>query len=222
MLYSIKDKWFGDFYDLLVELKSLGINKTKINTLIQINFFSEFGGSKKLLDYYEIFQQYYGKSSIKKDKIPDWLSEDLLRLHGKETEKQFSKIDFEPILRELLRNIPDENLPLDVQAELSIDLTGSLMVEVNTDKPLYYVQSLNKKFTPFGTFYSVQTGEVINAKVQKKKYEARPFKEKDFLYISGFDERFKWYKTDNGFEQSNTEKELHVSSYTIKPKSKGA
>lgn len=51
--------------------------------------------------------------------------------------------------------------------------------------------------------------------MQKKKYNARPFKERDVLYISGFEEKPKWYKTEDGFEQSKTEKELHVATYTI-------
>ena len=215
-LYEMRDMHFDDFVDLLYALdERKAVRMDKLENLITINFFKEFGGNQKLLKIYAVFRQYGEKKTFKKDKMPEWTERFDLSQYGKETAKQFSKLDMPRLLKDYAATLPDESLTIQEQIKKDVELTGAPLVRIDSLKPLFFVLSLNTKFTPIGTFYDLKTGEVTTAKVQKYKFKERPIKAGDILHVSGFVEKPKWYKTEDGFEQSKTEKELHVASYTV-------
>ena len=68
-LYSLRDKEFDTFVDLLIYLtENTQIGKRQIEPLIKINYFSQFGKNKKLDMIYEQFQKRYKKTHIDKTK----------------------------------------------------------------------------------------------------------------------------------------------------------
>lgn len=212
-LYEMRDMKFEDFVDFLYASRvSTG---AKMSKLIDVNFFEEFGGNLTLREINREYRLWGHRTTIKKDEIPFWARDFDLTQYGKETAKQFTKIDMRRLLKDWAATLPDERLSVDVQIWTDIELAGTPLLRIESDPPMYYVMFLDTKFTPVGTFYNLSTGEIVKAKVQKKKYNARPFKAGDILYISGFEEKPRWLKTEDGFEQSKTEKELHVASYTI-------
>ena len=215
-LYELRNGHFDNFVDFLYAAKESKVSIGKLENLIMINYFKEFGRNKKLLTIYNMFREWGFKKTIKKDKVPDWAEQIDLSLYGKETAKQFSNLNMRGLMKEYAAALPDEGLSITEQIKTDFELTGSALLRIESDPPLYYVMDLKTKYTPVGTFYNLASGETTTAKVQKRKYNERPFKESDLLYISGFEEKFRWYKTDTGFEQSKTEKELHVASFTVK------
>lgn len=88
-LYTLKDIEFKSFVDLLAHIKETGsgqIDSRKIEILIKLNFFEEFGGNKKLMQVYEIFNKLYGSKQFSRSKLP--VDEDLLlRYATKATDK---------------------------------------------------------------------------------------------------------------------------------------
>lgn len=215
-LYEMRDMEFDDFVDVLYEIGDKKVvHMDKLKNLITINFFKEFGGNKKLLALYEVYREWGGRKQIKKEKAPDWMRGIDMNQYGEETDKMYKNLDMRQMLKDYAATLPDESLSVTEQIKEDIKLAGTPLLRIESDPPMYYVMALDTKFTPWGTFYNLNTGEITKAKVQKKKYNARPFKERDVLYISGFEEKPKWYKTEDGFEQSKTEKELHVATYTI-------
>lgn len=215
-LYEMRDTEFDDFVDVLHEIGDKKVvHMDKLKNLITINFFKEFGGNKKLLALYEVYREWGGRKQIKKEKAPDWMRGIDMSQYGEETDKMYKNLDMRQMLKDYAATLPDESLSVTEQIKEDIKLAGTPLLRIESDPPMYYVMALDTKFTPWGTFYNLNTGEITKAKVQKKKYNTRPFKERDVLYISGFEEKPKWYKTEDGFEQSKTEKELHVATYTI-------
>lgn len=70
-LYTLKDKTYNSFTDLLVEIKETGagqIDTRKMEILIKLNFFEEFGGNKKLMQIYELFNKLYGCKQFSRSK----------------------------------------------------------------------------------------------------------------------------------------------------------
>lgn len=214
-LYRMRDMHFESFVDFLYVAKENKIRMDKLENLIKINFFKEFGQNKKLLKIWKIFREYGEKSQFKKASMPDFVVGLDMTKYAEESEKLWKKINMRLLLSDVFKRIPNEGMTIREQIAIDNELTGATLLRIDSDKPLYYVADLKTKFTPVGTFYNLKTGETTVAKIQKYKYQARPFKVGDILYISGFEEKPKWLKTDNGFEQSKTEKELHVSSFTI-------
>ena len=67
-LFSIKDENFNSFIDLLVRITELKVDSRKLDILIKLDFFEEFGGISYLLSCNDLFSKYYGKKQMKKDK----------------------------------------------------------------------------------------------------------------------------------------------------------
>ncbi len=79
-LYTLKFKEFESFVDLLIEIKENAngqIDSRKMEILIKLNFFEEFGGNKKLLSIYEMFNKLYGSKQFNRGReLPiseEWL-----------------------------------------------------------------------------------------------------------------------------------------------------
>ena len=49
MLYAIRDEKFDTFIDLLARIKDLRVDSRKLEIIIKLDFFSEFGGINYLL-----------------------------------------------------------------------------------------------------------------------------------------------------------------------------
>ena len=64
---KIKDNKFDSCIDFI---EVCGLDKTQIETLIKIDYFSEFGSSKKLLQIYNKYRDWSGKKTAKKDALP--------------------------------------------------------------------------------------------------------------------------------------------------------
>ena len=71
-LYSIKDEKFDTFIDLLVRISDLKVDSRKLEILIKLDFFEEFGGIRYLLACNDLFAKYYGKKQMKKDKALEY------------------------------------------------------------------------------------------------------------------------------------------------------
>lgn len=110
-LFDLGDKAYNHFTDLLYDIKlNTSINSRQLDTLIKIDFFSEFGDINKLLHTTERFNQLYNKKSIKKDKLEELnLSPEILRLFSdKETETHIDEIDISSFM--VSRNITQSDL----------------------------------------------------------------------------------------------------------------
>lgn len=95
-LYSIKDKNFDTFIDLLICLKNeTCINAGKLNVLLSLDYFSEFGELGYLLECIKVFDAFYEKKTIKKDRLDSFEIpyEYVRKFSNKETETRVEEID---------------------------------------------------------------------------------------------------------------------------------
>jgi DNA polymerase III alpha subunit len=88
-LYDLRDQQFNSFTDLLSVFPG---NSRQLDLLIRLNYFSEFGGSLRLLKIAELYDKYNGKKVLKKEKL-DLPIEIATKYAKSETEKQYR---FEP------------------------------------------------------------------------------------------------------------------------------
>ena len=69
-LYELSKNNYDSFISLLIDMKSkITINSRQIETLIKLDYFSQFGRSQKLLDIYKYYQLLQGKKSPKKNTV---------------------------------------------------------------------------------------------------------------------------------------------------------
>ena len=111
-LYELSKNHYNDFVDLLFDIKeNTSVNKTQLDILIKLGFFSDFGDINQLLQITGQFDKLYGKKSIKKDSpFVKLLTEETLRKFcDSETPTHVDEIDYNLYLRSLgIVNIEEE------------------------------------------------------------------------------------------------------------------
>lgn len=178
-LYNLRENKYDTFTDLLIDLNG-HINSKQLNILISIDFFSEFGNSKKLLKTYENFSNIYGKKQLDKLKYPN---EIFLKYSIKETEKKFMYNDTTKLLKALEKEIPDENINIIDRVKSWFDYVGSCNLIDKTNPRHCIALEVDLKYTPKVKLYCLGSGNVEFVKVSKKIFKNNPIKEGDVIYL---------------------------------------
>ena len=171
-LYEMKDQQFNSFVDLLSVFPG---NSRQREILIRLNYFSEFGGSLKLLKIAELYDKYYGKKIIKKDKC-DLPIDIVSKYMISETEKQyrFDSDSMMTLLSELCDEIPNQDLPILAQINAQKEYLGYIDLVDPTKPTKAVIFDVNCKYTPKLTLYRLGDGQTITVKLKKKSYEQNP------------------------------------------------
>lgn len=216
-LYTLKDETYPTFTSLLTKIEEdKKINSRQMEILIKLQYFEEFGKNKKLLEIYSRFKKLYGRKQLTKEKLADYkLSvEDIKENFEKETEKQYIGINYLNILEEMEKKILDENIPLGEQVTFELEMIGYIDAIYDVDKRICFVTSLNTKYSPVVTLYSLGSGKYTTCKISKQKFKGNPFKEGQILKCKKFEKRNKMQKTENGWRETE-EREWWLSDYEI-------
>ena len=215
-LYSIKDEKFNTFIDLLVRISDLKVDSRKLEILIKLDFFEEFGGIRYLLTCSDLFSKYYGKKQMKKDKALECaLDFDVLReCSGKETQKTFMELDSVKLLNKLLQNIPNEKTDMRTKIAYQIENLGYVDI---VDKKLagYCVAlDLNVDYSPRLKLYALANGNTIPVKISKKIFKQNPIRRGDIIKVTNQYKKQKMKKVDGEWQETD-EQEWWVSEYQI-------
>ena len=214
-LYSLKDEKFDDFVDFLCRItedKKINIRQLKI--LIQLQFFQEFGKNKKLLSIYNVFEKFYGRKIIPKNKEDFEEYYELIKKYSeKETEKQYIQIDTVSLLKAIVLKIPDEDIPIREQMNFELEVLGRInLVYEDANKNDCYVLDVDTKYSPKINLYSLKTGKEIMVKVSKSTFNKNIIKKGDLIHVNKFEKKYKSVKTDEGWEKTS-EIEWWLASY---------
>lgn len=215
-LYSIKDEKFNTFIDLLVRISDLKVDSRKLEILIKLDFFEEFGGIRYLLTCNDLFSKYYGKKQMKKDKVLEYgLDFDVLReCSGNETQKTFMELDSTKLLNKLLQNIPNEKTDMRTKIAYQIENLGYVDI---VDKKLagYCVAlDLNVDYSPRLKLYALANGNTIPVKISKKIFKQNPIRRGDIVKVTNQYKKQKMKKVDGEWQETD-EQEWWVSEYQI-------
>jgi DNA polymerase III alpha subunit len=165
-LYNIKDIKFDDFVDLLVYLEENKIMSTKIRDLIGLQYFSEFGGNKKLITIFDLFK----KSPNKYSKT----------LADKTKQKRITN------LKLISADLLDENLPFEEQIETDLELTGNIQTTYDISKKYSYVLEVDTTYAPRLNLYCLANGKTASVKVRRKIWGQNKLKVGDIIYCDKF------------------------------------
>lgn len=174
-LYKLSQtEHFDTFYDLLKRLKSVSsVDRSRLDTLIRIGYFDCFGPTLTLLNIVELFDKYYGKKQIKKDKNDIPL--EILSKYSTETNTMFKISDNDALVRELCSMIPKKELPLEARLKAQYNTYGYISY---TDPSLPNAAVVMEIDTRYSTFrvqlYRLYDGQTITVKLKRKSYEQMP------------------------------------------------
>ena len=220
ILYEIKDIKCSTFIELLEVLRENGIAEARIVDLIDINYFSDFGGMEYLKKVLELFLMFYKNKKYlvqykKENALKNNIDFDIIRNHCKsETQLTFMGIDARGILNELIKGIENKE---DSWKDI-IQKGFAIMDYVDIiDKKFsgYCVATdINVEYSPKIKLYALANGNTIPVKITKKIYAENPIKRGDIIKVESQYKKHKKKKV-NGKWVDSTEKEWWVEKYKI-------
>ena len=213
-LYAIRDEKFDTFIDLLARIKDLRVDSRKLEILIKLDFFSEFGGINYLLVCNSLFDKYYGKKQMKKEKLyEDGLDFDVIRKYaGKETPKMFSNLDSVGLINELISTIPNEKTTLRTIIAYQIENLGYVDVVDKKYAGCCVVTDLNVDYSPKLKLYALANGNTIPVKIDKKIFKNQPLRRGDIIKVIRQNKKPKMRKVEGKWIETE-EKEWWVTEY---------
>lgn len=213
-LYAIRDEKFDTFIDLLARIKDLRVDSRKLEILIKLDFFSEFGGINYLLVCNSLFDKYYGKKQMKKEKLyEDGLDFDVIRKYaGKETPKMFSNLDSVGLINELISTIPNEKTTLRTIIAYQIENLGYVDVVDKKYAGYCVVTDLNVDYSPKLKLYALANGNTIPVKIDKKIFKSQQLRRGDIIKVTRQNKKPKMRKVEGKWIETE-EKEWWVTEY---------
>ena len=218
-LYNLGFQEYETFCDLLVAMKNSGIADSRIQDLINIEYFSDYGDMKYLSHYFEIFQIFYSNkkfsSQIKKEKAFDLgIDYDVIRKHCEsETIKTFMKIDAKSIIDDICKNFTEKST-FKEKLLSRYDVLGYMDIVDKKYSGYCFVEDLNVDYSPKLKLYALANGNTIPVKINKKIFNNKQVKRGDIIKVLNQYKQPKKKMIDGEWVDTE-EKEWWLSDYVI-------
>lgn len=190
-LYSLKDCNCDNFVDLLLMFRQhSSIGMSRLEDLITIDYFSEFGNINKLLKLLNIFSKLYDgskktfKKQISKAKVNEYgVTEEIVKMFShKEAEKTYMMVDMYGILKEI-----EKSDFKDISVFEKMKYQQKVLKTIDIIDPKYKgvacVTSVDTKYAPKLECYALANGNTIEVKIDRRTFKKTPLEEGDVILI---------------------------------------
>lgn len=213
-LYELsRTKKYNNFIELYSDIIcKTKVNRGKINILILLDYFSDFGKTNKLIEIIKIYDMFNGKCQINKDNLNKLgISESLIKKYSnKETAKLYKDINMNGLINEMISKVDDKDIHIKDKIKNEIELLGYPNTKLpNLKDDLHYATFIkiykNKKsITYYPELYNIKTGETKKWKIKDYMlFSEIPFTEGCLIEILDHKEESKkvningkWVKSD--------------------------
>lgn len=202
---------YKSFIELLYDIKNKkSLNSKQLLILTGLNFFSEFGKNKYLINVIDIFNKFMSCSQIKKSNLEKLgLSEILIKKYScKETKLLYKDIDNTGLICEMAKCLENKSMNVIEQIKFEkeyLDYITYKNTKVN-DKYYIVIDFIQGKYKtkPKLKLRNIKTGEEIKSRIKEGKlFKEYPFGLYSVLKINEFVKDFKripvngkWIVTD--------------------------
>lgn len=216
-LYRLaQNNTYDNFYEVWKAVNKLKTsNSAKINTLIEINYFEEFGSINKIKKFIKLIDVFYERSQFKKNSnVVDNYYELIQKHSEKETDKTFSGFDYDAALVELWQKLKDDPVPMKDKLTYEFNHFGYVKTIVShLGAEFAMVTKIDGKFKNKNvTLHRLCDGTQEVVKVKGKTLEIHPLVESQIIKTLECKEDKKWRKGDEGFYQID-EKEIILTKW---------
>ena len=207
-LYELSKNHYDSFPALLKDInEKTSVNSRQLTILTILDFFSDFGKNKYLLDIIELCNgvkedkkngikakpALLTAKQIKKDKMEELgISEYLAQKYClKETAKQYSQIDNLGLVTEMAKRIEDKSLDVISQVKAEQEYLEYVVYANPNVSNTYYIVTEYKHYKearkPYVVLHNLHTGEDIKTRIKSVKvYESAPFGKYSILKVKDF------------------------------------
>ena len=210
-LYELgKNNTYKNFVDVIKDIKTkTSVNSRQLQILTILNFFSDYGSNKKLLQIIEMFEKFYDRKQIKKADV-EVLGIDLNEFEGcydNETQKMYKELHMDRYVEKMSKKIEDK--PLSIKEQIKCEqkyLEYIIYSNPKAPKNMFYVveaKFYKDKTKPYLNLYNLRTGDTLKTKITSgKSFVERPFQTGNVINVTEFREKNKmkmvngtWVKT---------------------------
>ena len=210
-LYELgKNNTYKNFVDVIKDIKTkTSVNSRQLQILTILNFFSDYGSNKKLLQIIEMFEKFYDRKQIKKADV-EVLGIDLNEFEGcydNETPKMYKELHMDRYVEKMSKKIEDK--PLSIKEQIKYEqeyLEYIIYSNPKAPKNMFYVveaKFYKDKTKPYLNLYNLRTGDTLKTKITSgKSFVERPFQTGNVINVTEFREKNKmkmvngtWVKT---------------------------
>lgn len=233
-----KENEYETFIELLDDITTkTSVDARQLNILTGLNFFSDYGCNKYLLQVIKLYNGIKDEKTkkvilpslrnckqIKKEKFEVFerygVTEYLVQKYsGKETPKQYGDIDNIGLLKEICSRIPNKPMSVIEQVRFEKEYLQYVTYYNPSVADFYYIVVEYKTFKdttkPTLVLKNIQTGEETKTRIKQGKiYKQNPFGEFAVLKVEGFTMDFK-KKLINGEWQTTDELEPILEYYEV-------
>lgn len=219
-LYTLKDKIYSNFIDLLNDIFSNSLaQKNEIEKLIKIDFFREFGDINQLLLYFSLYLNIYKRKTLNTADLDTYniLLEDIQPYIEKATEKRISGINAIEVIKVICSKQTYQPITTIERIAYEMGILGYTDKIDNTIADNIYVIGnieTNKYGTHFITIYQPSTGEYFQNKVKRSAYNYNPCDSGDIIKAV-FNTQYKRKKNEKEEWIQSDEQEEILKNYTI-------
>ena len=222
LLELSKQKQYKDFIGLLKDINiKTSVDARQLEILIGLNFFSEFGHNKYLMNIVKLYDKLATAKIISKKKLEELgLTEFLMKKYaGRETASQYRDLDNEGLIFELASRLEDKPMSVVEQVKFEKEYLQYVVYSNPRVNHSFYIVTDYKTFKevrkPYCTLHNIKTGEDIKTRVTSvKTFENNPFGEYSILRVDGFTKKHK-KKCINGTWQETEELEDILDNYEV-------
>ena len=182
-LMQLSKNHYDSFIDLLYDIDSkTSVNSRQLEILIKLNFFSDFGKNKRLLQIIDVYNKFATAKIISKKKLDELgISEFLIKKYaGKETKSQYRELDNAGLMKELCNRIDDDSMNIVDQVKAENEYLGSVSYTNPKVKDYYWIVTMfddsRNATRPYVTIRRICSGEEIQTRIKR----ASVFKEQPF------------------------------------------
>jgi hypothetical protein len=210
--------------DFIINLKeNITINKGQFEIFAKLNFFSKFGKSKKLINFYDIYSTLINRKTIKHTDINKYpyLNVELLNKYSEKiTETKFSNIDMYKILLKIFNSLEDKGYTLREKLEFESKYYGKLKTTSDKfPKNVYFVQDIETgkdKTKPKLTLYNLKYGDINIMRIENSHlFLDNPFKQNSIIVINKTYKKPKSILINGKWVKSKTEFNTIIEDYDI-------
>lgn len=197
MLYELSFNNYDSFIDIMKAMLNKGLSKKQIIPLIKLDFFSDFGNSKALLEFYELYKEIYDAKLLYKSKVDDLkIPHSIVQRYARATESQYRDLNLEKIVEELynyILSICPNDFSFVEKISFHNDLVGFCSLKTNKqedraklvilEKRDLYSKKANKLWAYAIKAMSMGSGKVSEYTLKLGWYRRQPFEKYDTILI---------------------------------------
>lgn len=221
-LLELSKNKYDTFTDLLKDIKEkTSLNSRQLNILTGLNFFSEFGNNKYLLNVIEVYDKFATAKIIAKKKMEELGVTELLMMKyaGKETKSQYRDLDNQGLIKELCNNLQNDAMGAVEQIRFEMEYLEYATYTNPNFADYYYIvlnfRTMSDPTKPYFTLRNIKTGEEVKTRIkQGKLYRENPFGEFSVLGVKGFTYKYK-KKNINGEWLDSDELEPILTEFEV-------